>query len=137
MRKPLTAPSSAPQTTVAAIDRGDRPAEDVEAEERAEIGQREHRADRQIDAADDDDQRLAEHDEADLAGLPRRIGEARRRQEVVDHPAQGEADDQENDDRDGGLGPSFGQDFTEQMIRPVPVSPARQSFAHREPTDWD
>ena len=53
-----------------------RPVQDVEAEQRAEIAQREHRSDRKVDAADDDDERHAEHDEADLAGLPPGIGEA-------------------------------------------------------------
>ena len=115
--------------------RRDRPAQHVEQIERAEIGQREDRADRQIDAADDDDQRQPERDEADLAGLARGVGEARRRQEVVDGPAEREADDQEQDDRDGGLGPSLGQDFAEQMIGPVAVTQARQGVAHRHSSD--
>ena len=131
----MTAPSSAPQTIVAASDCDDRPAQHVERVERAEVGQREHRSDREIDAADDHDQRLAERDEADLAGLPRGVGEARRREEVVDHAAQREADDQEDDDRDRGLGPTLGQDLAEQMIRPIAVTPAGEGFAHRWPSD--
>ncbi|WP_244625933.1 ATP-binding cassette domain-containing protein [Bradyrhizobium betae] len=54
----------------------------------------EARADGQIDTADDDDQRKPERDETDLSGLPRGVGEARRRQEVVDGPAEREANDQ-------------------------------------------
>jgi hypothetical protein len=60
-------------------DYGDnRPAENIEGEQRAEVGQRKHRTDRQIDAADNDDERLAKRDKADFARLPRRVGEARR-----------------------------------------------------------
>ena len=65
-----------------------RPVQHVEAEQRAEIAQREHRADREVDAADDDDQRHAEHDEADLAGLPAGVGEAAGRQEAGDRAAE-------------------------------------------------
>ena len=46
-------------------------------------------------------------------------------------PAEREADDQEQDHRDRGLGPSLGQDFAEQMVRPVAVSQASQGVAHR------
>ena len=42
-----------------------------------------------------------------------------------------EADDQQDDDRDCGLGPALGQDLAEQMVGPVAVTPAGQGFAHR------
>src|SRR5271168_2788127 len=45
-------------------DRDDRPAQNVERIERAEIREREHRSDRKVDAADDYDETLAERDEA-------------------------------------------------------------------------
>ena len=56
--------------------------------QRAEVGQREHRAHRQVDAADDHHQRQAQHDEADLAGLAQGVGQRRRRVEVADQPAR-------------------------------------------------
>lgn len=108
-----------------------RPVQHVEQIERAEIRQREDRSDRQIDAADDDHQRHAEPDEADFAGLPRGVGKARRRQEMIDGAAQREADDQEQDHRNCGLGPTLGQDLAEEMIRPIAVTQARQGVAHR------
>src|SRR5271166_230951 len=117
-------------------DRDDRPGQYVERVERAEVGQREHRSDREIDPANDYDQRFTERDEADLARLTRGVRQARRGQEVVDHAAQCEADDQKDDDRYCGLGPTLGQDFAEQMIRPVAISPAGQGFAHRWPIAW-
>ena len=108
-----------------------RPVQHVEAEQRAEIAQREHRADRKVDAADDDDQRHAEHDKADLAGLPSGIGEAADRQEAGDRAAQQDGDDQQHDHRDRGFGPALGEDFAEQMIRPVAVSQTKKRVLHR------
>ena len=132
----MIAPSSAPATIVAAAHRDDRPAQDVERVERAEVGQREHRSDREVDAAHDDDQRLAESDEPDLRRLPCGVGEARRRKEVVDRLAQREADDEEDDDGDRRLGPTLGEDLAKQMVRPIPVTPTSEGFAHRGPGDW-
>ena len=109
-----------------------RPVQHVEAEQRAEIAQREHRADRKVDAADDDDQRDAEHDKADFAGLPSGIGEAADRQEAGDRAAQQDGDDQQDDHRDRGFGPALGQDFAEQMIRPVAVSQTKKDVLHRQ-----
>ena len=80
----MTAPSAAPHAIVATITAGTGQSEHVEAEQRAEVAQREHRADRKVDAADNDDQRHAEHDKADFAGLPSGIGEAADRQKAVD-----------------------------------------------------
>ncbi len=45
--------------------------------------------------------------------------------------AEREADDQQQDHRNGGLGPSLGQDLAEEMVRPVAVTQARQGLAHR------
>ncbi len=50
---------------------------------------------------------------------------------MVDGPAERETHDQQNDDRDGRLRPPLGQDFAEQMIRPIAVTQARQGVAHR------
>src|SRR5271156_6330126 len=88
-------------------DRNDRPAQNVERIEGAEIRQRKHRSDRKVDAADDHDETLAEGDEADLARLTGGVRQARRRQEVVDRAAQRDADDHKDDDRDCGFGPTL------------------------------
>ena len=113
-----------------------RPVQHVEAEQRAEIAQREYRADREVDAADDDDQRDAEHDKTDFAGLAAGIGEAAGRQEARDRAAEQDRDDQEDDDRDRGFGPPLGQDFAEQMIRPVAVSQTKEDVLHRQSGKW-
>ena len=114
-------------------DRRNGPAENVQTIERAKIAQREHRADRQIDAADDDDQRHAEHDEADLAGLPRDVAQAADGKEARNSAAQRETDDEQYDDRDGRLGPALRQYLAEQMIGPEAISPAYQRFLHLRP----
>ncbi len=77
IRKPLIAPRSAPNDNGGGSDRNDRPAQNVERIERAEIRQREHRSDRKVDAADDYDETLAERDEADLARLTGGVRQAR------------------------------------------------------------
>ena len=46
---------------------------------------------------------------------------------------QREADDQQHDHRDRGLGPALGQDLAEEMIGPVAISQASQSVAHQRP----
>ena len=63
---------------------------------------------------DDDDQRLAQSDEPDLRRLPCGVGQARRREEVVDHLAQRKADDEQDDHRYRGLGPPLGEDLLQE-----------------------
>ena len=132
---PLTAPSSAPTDKRGGDHGGHRPGEHVEQVERTEVGEREHRSDRKVDAADDDDQRHAQRDEADFSGLARGIREARRRQEMVDGAAQRETDGQKENDRNGRLGPALGQDLAEEMVRPIAVSQPNQGIAHQRSVD--
>ena len=113
-------------------DERHRPAEYIEGEEGAEVGQREHRAHRKVDAADDDHERHAERDESDLTSLPRRVGEARRRQEIVDRLAEPEADDQQDENRNGGFGPALREYFTKPMVGPIAVAQANNGFSHRK-----
>ena len=48
-----------------------------------------------------------------------------------------DGDDQEDDDRDRGFGPALGQDFAEQMIRPVAVSQTKKGVLHRLPGETE
>jgi hypothetical protein len=71
----------------------DRPLQHVHHHQRGEIRQREHRAHREVDAADDHHQAETEHDEADLAGLAQRVGKGPGGPEVGDQPARRDQDE--------------------------------------------
>ena len=59
-----------------------RPFRDVDQRQSGEIGQREVRADAEIDAAGQHDDRHADHDQSEFADLPRRVGEVSGRKEI-------------------------------------------------------
>ena len=62
-------------------------------QERAEVGQGEHRSDRKVDAADNDYQPHSKADEADLSSLAGGVREARRRKKVLERAAKDKCDD--------------------------------------------
>ena len=91
--------------------------------QRAEIRQRERRADRQVDAADDHDQRHAEHDENRFprlrAGI-RELAADRKSPSIALLSAKATTD--QHDHRYRRLGPALGENLAQHVVRPVAIT---------------
>ena len=133
INRPLTAPSAAPHTSVATITAGTGQSRTL----RQNSAQKSH-------SANIEPTERSMPPTMTTSAMPsttKPISPACRpvsarpatREEAGDRSAQQDGDDQEHDHRDRGLGPALGQDFAEQMIRPVAISQTKKRVLHRQP----
>ena len=108
-----------------------RPLHHVHQKQRAEVGQGKHGADRQINAADDHHQRHAKHDKSDFASLAAGVRHVGGRKKIWQELRKPQGHQQQHGHGNCCLHPAFGQQLTQQMVRPIAVAPARQAIQQR------
>jgi hypothetical protein len=82
MRKPLISPDQRADANRRRDRRLDRPFRNIDQRQRGHVGQREVRADAQIDPAREHNNRQADDDQSEFADLPRDVGDVSDRGEV-------------------------------------------------------
>ena len=109
----------------------DRQLQNVHQVQRAQIAEREHRPDREIDAADDHDKRKAQHDQTDFTRLAQDVRDAGGSEKAWNAVGQPQHRAQQDDDGHGRLHPPLGQDLAEKVIRPILVSKLEDAIDHQ------
>ena len=99
--------------------------QDEEGADRREAGEREDRADREVDAAAQHHDGEAGDDDGELAELAGGIGQRLRLEEAVDGAAEPGHRDDQRQERNGVVGPALGQDLADQVIGDEVVAQAQ------------
>ena len=106
-----------------------RPAQHAAQGQHHQVGQRENRADRQINPARHDHDGQAKPDQQVFADGPGQATNAARGKHSVDQRAENRDGREQKQKGDGAVDPVFRQDLAHDFVRNQPVAPARQEIA--------
>ena len=109
-----------------------RPAGEIEQRQRHEIAERKIRADRQVDAADDDDQHHGDADQCEFAKLPRGDRQVAAAEEIRDQRAEDDDDADQHQKRNGIVDPLLREDFSDNVVGNEAVSQLCKGVRRRQ-----